>query len=472
MPGPRVPDVENICSFFELFKIGIGPSSSHAMGPMLAAHRFMQVLADDPAGDGAARVQCLLYGSLALTGPGHGTDRAVALGLLGHEPEEFDPAAADKCLAELDKCASIPFGTRRLAFDRSTGIALHPETVMPGHPNALEFQALDAAGAVVLAECYLSIGGGTIIGRGASGAADSFPALAGDAVPYPFASAAELLSLCSGHGLSISELVFANEAARYSAGRVRARVTAITAAMAACVSRGVTTGGTLPGHFAVQRRAPGLYDKLCARGQANDHVFPELMEAASAFAISVNEENAAFGRVVTAPTNGAAGVVPAVLMALRRVNAAWDDEATLRFFMAATAFGGLAKRNASISGAEVGCQGEVGVAAAMAAAGAAAALGGTDAQVENAAEIALEHHLGMTCDPAGGFVQIPCIERNAIGATKALSAAMLALNGSGMHHVPFDTVVLTMKRTGMDMRMEYKETSLGGLALSLAQAMC
>ncbi len=464
--------MRGICSFFELFKIGIGPSSSHAMGPMLAANQFMHVLANDPVGGHVARVRCLLYGSLALTGPGHGTDRAVALGLLGHTPEGFDPAIAGDCLVDLDKRAAVPFGARCLAFDSKADITLHPETVMPEHPNALEFQALDASNTVVVAKCYLSVGGGTIIERGAFGIAGSLLASGDDAVPYPFASAAELLSLCSGHDLSISEVVFANEAARRSAGQVRARVAAIAAAMAACVDRGVSTGGILPGHFAVRRRASGLYETLCAHGQANERLFPELMEAAAAFAIAVNEENAAFGRVVTAPTNGAAGVVPAVLMALQRVNSAWDDGTTLRFFMAATAFGGLAKRNASISGAEVGCQGEVGVAAAMAAAGAAAALGGTDAQVENAAEIALEHHLGMTCDPAGGFVQIPCIERNAIGATKALSAAMLALNGSGTHHVPFDTVVLTMKRTGMDMRMEYKETSLGGLALSLAQAMC
>jgi len=456
-----------IAGFFELFKIGMGPSSSHTMGPMTATARFVAGLVDHSRFDDIARLRCRLRGSLALTGEGHGTTRAVILGLSGHYPETFDPARADTVPETVARERRLTIGGRSVDFDPAVDIVLDP-TFHPAHPNALTLSALDAGGSTLVERTFLSIGGGFIREEGVTVALDDQDA----PVPHPFRRAAELLAICAREGMSIPDVVFANEAASRGAEAVEARIRRIDATMSECVARGISTSGKLPGPLGTVRRAPDLNYRLETHVGVKDWFFPEILEAATVFAIAVNEENAAFGRVVTAPTNGAAGVVPGVLSALRRVVPGFGFEATKRFFMAATAFGGLAKRNASISGAEVGCQGEVGVAAAMAAAGATAALGGDAARVENAAEIALEHHLGLTCDPVGGLVQIPCIERNAVGATKALNAAMLALNGSGSHRVSFDVVLETMRKTGVDMRAEYKETAMGGLAVHVAAVEC
>lgn len=456
-----------IAGFFEIFKIGMGPSSSHTMGPMTAAARFVAGLPDHSRFEEIARLRCRLRGSLALTGEGHGTTRAAVLGLAGRYPETFDPARADGVGEEIARERRVTVGGRAVAFDPATDIERDP-SFHPAHPNALTLSALDGSGTAIVERTFLSIGGGFIREEGVTGPGDERDA----PVPHPFRTGAELLAISVREGLSIPDLVFANEAAGRGVEALEARIRRIEAVMSECVARGISTSGKLPGPLGTLRRAPDLNYRLETHVGVKDWVFPEILEAATVYAIAVNEENAAFGRVVTAPTNGAAGVVPGVLSALRRVVPGFGFEATKRFFMAATAFGGLAKRNASISGAEVGCQGEVGVASAMAAAGAAAALGADSARIENAAEIALEHHLGLTCDPVGGLVQIPCIERNAVGATTALNAAMLALNGSGSHRVSFDVVLETMRKTGVDMRAEYKETAMGGLAAHVAAVEC
>ena len=453
-------------SAFELFKIGLGPSSSHTTGPMKAAGAFVDGLAARGELASVASVVVTLYGSLAFTGKGHATDKAVMLGLAGERPDSVDPDSAETLVAEVVARKALRLaGSRNIAFDPSADIRfdlIHP----PGrHPNTLEFCARDATGGLVADERWLSLGGGFIAREDESPLAAA-PAFA---PPFPFANAIELLARAAANRLTIAELVRANEAALDPGGEVDARLDRLLAAMFASLERGLTREGSLPGGLAVARRAKAIHDKLRADAGRNARAAHEIMDYVAVYAMAVNEENAAGGRVVTAPTNGAAGVMPAVLRYYRD-HCAGATAKTLRdMLLTAAAIGALFKLNASISGAEVGCQGEVGVASSMAAAGLCAALGGANAQIENAAEIAMEHHLGMTCDPIGGLVQIPCIERNAFGAIKAIAAASLALRGDGRHKVSLDSVIATMRQTGADMGSKYKETSLGGLAVNFVE---
>jgi L-serine dehydratase len=449
-----------VISVFELFKIGIGPSSSHTVGPMVAAKRFRDGLADTP---GAAHLRVELFGSLAWTGRGHRTDHAICLGLLGATPQSLDPDAVPALLDGLSAEKGVIIARRTLGFDPEADLVFNLTDLLPGHSNGMRFQALGADRAVLVERVFYSIGGGFVVEEGQA------PETASARVPYPFETAAELLSLCETHSLSIVDIQRANENALRPPHEVEAGLEAIGEAMFACIDRGLRMSGTLPGGLKVKRRAKALHDKLTAARGSNQRPAHEIMDWVSTYAIAVNEENAAGGRVVTAPTNGAAGIVPAVLRYFRDF---FPDEAAGKagdFLLAAAAVGSLIKQNASISGAEVGCQGEVGSAASMAAAGLAAGLGASPAQIENAAEIAMEHHLGMTCDPIGGLVQIPCIERNAFGAIKAIAAASLAMHGDGTHRVTLDEVIETMRQTGADMQSKYKETSRGGLAVNVAE---
>jgi len=441
-------------SIFELFKIGIGPSSSHTVGPMRAARSFALSLGPAPA----ARIQIELYGSLGLTGRGHGTDRAVILGLLGEEPDQVDPAAIEGLVAGVRR-------NRRLGaipFDESRDLLFRGDIVLPAHPNAMRFAAFDASGAVVREEVWYSVGGGFVEreGQPRSTAADAAP------FPFPFSSAAQMLAQGDAAALPIWAMVLENEKTLRPETEIRERVARIWTAMRQCTRRGLATDGLLPGGLNVRRRAPELHRKLQAA--AGDDPL-RTIDWINLYAIAVNEENAAGGRVVTAPTNGAAGVIPAVAHYYRQFAPAPTDEGIFRYFLAAGAIGILYKENASISGAEVGCQGEVGVACSMAAGGLVAALEGANEAIEHAAEIAMEHNLGMTCDPIGGLVQIPCIERNAFGAVKAVNAARLAMTEAGGHKVTLDQVIRTMYQTGLDMRSHYKETSLGGLAVNVIE---
>ncbi len=460
-------------SVFDLFKIGIGPSSSHTVGPMKAAHRFAADLAG-VAGP-VARIEVTLMGSLAWTGKGHATDKAVMLGLAGERPETVDPDAADAIVAALTQGRPLTLpgaGGRTLRFDPARDILFDRKTVPPRHPNTLAFRALGPDGEALAVQRWCSVGGGFVIPEDAPDGPDS----SAPSVPHPFVSGDALLICAEAADLSIAELVYANECALRSPAAVDAHVGRVIATMMDSIERGMARGGVLPGGLQVHRRAARIRERIEADRLANVRLPHEPMDHVSLFAIAVNEENAAGGRVVTAPTNGAAGVIPAVLRYWRDFctdaiapdgNAPDGKAAGMRnFLLTATAIGGLFKLNASISGAEVGCQGEVGVACSMAAAGLAAALGGSNAQIENAAEIGMEHHLGMTCDPVGGLVQIPCIERNAFGAVKAINAASLALRGDGSHRVSLDQVIATMRQTGADMQSKYKETSLGGLAVN------
>ena len=453
---------------FDLFKLGVGPSSSHTMGPMTAAARFLDRL--DRAGrlSAARRVTVTLYGSLGLTGRGHATDRAVMLGLMGFAPATLDPDAGDAALARLSEDGTLPLGAGGpvVGFDAARDILWEGFTRLPRHPNALTFAAYDGAGAVLDQRTYFSVGGGHVaddddLDRNA-------PPDPPPPAPYDFASGAQLLDMADAAGLTIAGLMLANEVARRPLSEVEAGLDAIFAAMEACIERGVTATGILPGGLNVKRRAARVREEL--RDRAERQVVDPLaaMDWVNLWALAVNEENAAGGRVVTAPTNGAAGIIPAVLRFHDRFQHGSADSRRL-FLLTAAAVGALYKRNASISGAEVGCQGEVGVACSMAAAGLAAVMGGSNAQIENAAEIGMEHNLGLTCDPIGGLVQIPCIERNAMGAIKAIDAARLALLGDGQHSVSLDKVIATMKRTGEDMNAIYKETSLGGLAVNAVE---
>ena len=453
-------------SVFELFKIGIGPSSSHTVGPMKAAAAFAAGLVGSGAIDKVASVEVALLGSLAFTGKGHATDKAAILGLSGEAPETADPDLADALVARVRETKQLNLAGRRLiAFDPERAISFDTLTPAPRHPNTMRFIARDAQGRALADETWLSIGGGFIIRDGAGPDAS-----AGEArLPYPFRSGAELLARGRENGLSIAELMRANEAALRPESAVDAHVDRILDVMLACIDRGLAQSGPLPGGLKLMRRARAIHDRLMEAAQRNFHPPHEIMDFVSVYAMAVNEENAAGGRVVTAPTNGAAGVVPAVLRYYRDHCAGASQAGLSDFLMTATAIGALFKLNASISGAEVGCQGEVGVASSMAAAGLTAALGGLNEQIENAAEIAMEHHLGMTCDPVGGLVQIPCIERNAFGAIKAIAAASLALHGDGTHRVSLDSVVATMRQTGADMQSKYKETSLGGLAVNFIE---
>ncbi|HEV7438261.1 MAG TPA: L-serine ammonia-lyase [Methylobacterium sp.] len=446
-------------SVFDLFKIGIGPSSSHTVGPMVAAARFREGL-----GPATARVQAEIFGSLAWTGRGHGTDIAIFLGLLGHAPSRVDPDAVAGLVSGLEAARRIPIpgSPEGAAFDPRSDLVFNFAEILPRHTNGMRFRAYDAAGACLAEQEFYSIGGGFVVG-----AEEGTESLLAEAA-LPFASGAELLDLCARTGLSVPQVQFANELTQRGRAEIEAGLDAIRDAMFACIERGLRQEGELPGGLKVRRRAKRLHEALEGSRLANDRPAHEIMDWISLFALAVNEENASGGRVVTAPTNGAAGIVPAVLRYSRDFCPGWSDARGREFLLTAGAIGGLIKRRASISGAEVGCQGEVGSAAAMAAAGLAAVLGGSAYQVENAAEIAMEHHLGMTCDPIGGLVQIPCIERNAFGANKAIVAASLALRGDGLHRVSLDEVIETMRQTGADMQSKYKETALGGLAVNVA----
>jgi L-serine dehydratase len=440
---------------FDLFRVGIGPSSSHTVGPMIAAARFV---AEIPAGMIVSSLKVELYGSLALTGKGHATDTAVVLGLLGERPDSVDPDAVAALAAA--KQVRLPDG-QVIPFDAATDIVFLKRERLPRHPNALRCTA--AGPDALFSQTYYSVGGGFIV------TAEDEAATSPDirSVPYPFTTSTELLAMAETASLTIAELQRQNERAARSDEEIQAGITRIWTVMQACVARGLRQTGELPGGLHVRRRAPVLFARLTERHGHNERDVLEGMDWVNLYALAVNEENAAGGRVVTAPTNGAAGIIPAVLHYYDRFVVGASRDGIETFFLAAAAVGALIKRNASISGAEVGCQGEVGSASAMAAAGLAAAMGGTNAQVENAAEIALEHNLGLTCDPIAGLVQIPCIERNALASVKAINAARLALHGDGTHFVSLDQVILTMRDTGRDMLSKYKETSEGGLAVNV-----
>jgi len=450
-------------SVFDLFKIGIGPSSSHTVGPMVAARRF---LLECGQLDNAVGIEAHLYGSLALTGVGHATDKAVILGLMGETPQDVDPVAVEDKLAEAELDGVLHLlGTKEVPFSARTGLVWHKESTMPEHPNGMRFVLKLRDGSVV-ERVYYSVGGGFITAAGETQLAREEGA--GAPVPFPFDTMRELLEQGQRHGLSIPAMLRANELTRMRDAELDAGLDRIWQTMRDCIAHGLQTEGQLPGGLNVKRRAAKLWRQereQAARGVTN-HLPHDAVNQVSLYAMAVNEENAAGGRVVTAPTNGAAGIIPAVLRYYAEDCRPNDPQRGIRdFLLASSAIGMLCKKNASISGAEVGCQGEVGVACAMAAAGLVAALGGSNEQIENAAEIGIEHHLGMTCDPIGGLVQIPCIERNGMGAIKAITAASLALKGDGTHFVSLDQVIETMRQTGADMQVKYKETSLGGLAI-------
>jgi L-serine dehydratase len=453
-------------SVFDMFKVGIGPSSSHTMGPMVAAARFLDTLRASPFHPRGLKAS--LHGSLAFTGIGHATDRAVILGLAGFLPDTYDAEKADAALATIraTKQIDVP-GLPPLHFDPGADLLFDYGPALPGHANGLILRATDAQGDVLLQETYYSIGGGFVLTAAELAEAGDKKKKPPAAVPYPFDTAAEMLRMANASGLSIAAMKRANELTVRSATEIDAGIDRLWAVMNDCISRGMERDGILPGGLKVRRRAKGIHDALMAERGLNMTAPHTINDWMSLYAMAVNEENAAGGQVVTAPTNGAAGVVPAVIRYwLDHVPGA--SRARLGdFLLTAAAIGGLCKHNASISGAECGCQAEVGSAAAMGAAGLAAVLGGTPEQVENAAEIALEHHLGMTCDPVRGLVQVPCIERNGLGAIKAVSAASLALRGDGIHLVSLDACIETMRQTGADMHEKYKETSLGGLAVNV-----
>lgn len=449
-------------SLFDLFKIGIGPSSSHTVGPMRAARRFCVEAEAAGLMAATARVTVELFGSLALTGHGHGTDRAVQLGLMGEEADTIDPAQIEGKLAQVANSGEIRLlGHHAVPFHAASDLIWHKQETLPGHSNGMRYTAFANDGSVLRQQIFYSIGGGFIQAEGESTATQQAVT-----IPYPFKSAADLLRVAQENNLKIWQLMLANESAHRREADVRAGVARIWQAMLACTERGLTTEGTLPGGLNVRRRAPKLRERLESNAIADPLV---QMDWLTVYAIAVNEENAAGGRVVTAPTNGAAGVVPAVANYYANFVPGADDEGMLRYFLTAAAIGILYKENASISGAEVGCQGEVGVACSMAAGGLVSALNGTNDQVEHAAEIGMEHNLGMTCDPISGLVQIPCIERNAMGAVKAVNASRLAMHETEGHKVSLDQVIETMYRTGLDMQSRYKETSLAGLALNIIE---
>ena len=494
-------------SLFELFKIGIGPSSSHTVGPMRAALRFVQELESSPEFETAARVQIDLFGSLALTGIGHATDRAILLGLSGEAPDTIDPARIEDTLAGIRQAQTLRLGgTLAIPFHEPGDLLFHrsemyPDPANPSHPNGIRFTAFDMTGTTIHSDVFYSIGGGFIVSQAEFEAERNHPATSSSrSVPYPFRSAAELLATAASHQLTIADLLLANEVALLAdpririnrpkgiggsfpstpAAEVRASILALWEVMQSCTARGIAMEGILPGGLKVRRRAHRLAERLNTVG-SKDPLAP--IDWVTVYAMAVNEENAAGGRVVTAPTNGAAGVIPAIGHYYLRFVAGVANPETgapaltleeaeaslIRYFLTAAAIGILYKENASISGAEVGCQGEVGVACSMAAGGLVAALHGTNAQIEHAAEIAMEHNLGMTCDPIGGLVQIPCIERNGMGAVKAINAARMAMHETGDHKLSLDQVIATMYQTGLDMQSRYKETSLAGLALNIIE---
>ncbi len=456
-------------SVFDLFKIGIGPSSSHTVGPMRAAARFVERWLEEPGVlVRVARVRADLYGSLALTGRGHGTDKAVLVGLEGNYPNRIDPDVVEPTLARIrgDKKLRL-LGKHEIDFDEKRDLGFNKRQKLPYHTNGMRFTAWDAQGNELATRDYYSVGGGFVVNQ--DEAAEDRIVADTTELPHPFHSGEELLARCGQTGLSIAQLMFANEQVWRSADAVREGLREIWQAMQGCVNRGIRSEGTLPGGLHVRRRAPALYGELSDRPEAALRDPLTILDWVNLYALAVNEENAAGGRVVTAPTNGAAGIIPAVLMYFDRFCQRADEQGVFDFLLTAGAIGILYKENASISGAEVGCQGEVGVACSMAAGGLTAALGGTPGQVENAAEIGMEHNLGLTCDPIGGLVQIPCIERNAMGSVKAINASRMALRSDGKHHVSLDKVIKTMRDTGRDMQDKYKETSRGGLAVNVIE---
>ncbi len=451
-------------SVFDMFKVGIGPSSSHTMGPMVAAARFLEKMRAAPFA--CHGVKGSLHGSLAFTGIGHATDRATILGLAGFVPETYDHDKAEATMEHIRETHSLsPEGLGTLSFNPKEDLLFDFGPNLPGHANGMVLMATDKQGDTILQETYYSIGGGFVLTEAELAAGRNTDE--GEPVPYPFKSAAEMLQMAETSGKTIAQMKKANEISRKGETDMSAGVKRIWQVMNDCIERGMTTGGILPGGLGVKRRAKGIRDALIAERGTNQNAPHKINDWMSLYAMAVNEENAAGGQVVTAPTNGAAGVVPAVIRYYLDHYPGASEDQVEDFLLTAAAIGGLVKFNASISGAEAGCQAEVGSAAAMGAAGLCAVMGGTPAQIENAAEIALEHHLGMTCDPVKGLVQVPCIERNGLGAIKAISAASLAMRGDGTHLVPLDACIETMRQTGADMMDKYKETSLGGLAVNV-----
>jgi L-serine dehydratase len=455
-------------SVFELFRVGIGPSSSHTVGPMRAARTFALGLQSAGLLARTAAVRAELFGSLGATGKGHGSDKAVILGLEGAEPETVDPATIPARIEAIGQGRALSLlGTQRIEFDPASSLVFHRRKSLPFHPNGMTFTAIDAQGAELVSRTYYSVGGGFVVDETATGAdrvkVDDTP------LRYPFSSGAQLLEICAREGLPVSGVMMENEKSWRPEAEIRAKLLLLWKTMQDCVRRGCEQEGTLPGGMKVRRRAAELYRKLSGAPEAGLRDPLTAMDWVNLYALAVNEENAAGGRVVTAPTNGAAGIIPAVLHYYARFVPGANDDGVVRFLLTAGAIGILYKENASISGAEVGCQGEVGVACSMAAGALAEVMGGTPPQVENAAEIGMEHNLGLTCDPVGGLVQVPCIERNAMGSVKAINAARIALRGDGKHFVSLDDVIKTMRETGRDMSLKYKETSRGGLAVNVIE---
>jgi L-serine dehydratase len=451
-------------SVFDLFSIGIGPSSSHTVGPMLAANKFLALLSLQDLITAVSRIKIELYGSLALTGKGHGTDKAILNGLENKVPESVAPETMVPRMHEIIKSRTLNLaGSHHIAFNVATDFLFLQKELLPKHSNGMRFSAYDEHGTLILSQVYYSVGGGFITTD------EAFDSLSQDTnpPPFPFSTAEQLMALCKKNHLNIAELMMVNEQTWRSTVEVHRGILDIASVMNECIDNGCKNEGILPGGLLLKRRAPDLYKKLIEqKGIKSKFEQSDIMNQLNLFAMAVNEENAAGGRIVTAPTNGAAGIIPSVLRYFQLAHEKLSHQDIYTYFLTAAAIGILYKKGASLSGAEVGCQGEVGVASSMAAAGIAAVLGGTIEQVENAAEIAMEHHLGMTCDPVLGLVQIPCIERNAMGAVKAVNAARMALMGDGTHYISLDKVIKTMKQTGMDMQSIYKETSMGGLAVN------
>jgi L-serine dehydratase len=461
-------------SVFELFKIGIGPSSSHTMGPMVAAEYFIDEIENGEwprrEGDKVDRIQVSLHGSLAFTGKGHATDRAIVLGLAGEKPSQINPDNVESILARIsDEKEVSPKGEAVYQFDPETDLVFDYDTMLPHHTNGMTFKGLSGTGEMLLKREYYSIGGGFVVDEKGLKQLEEDAPVHHEGVPYPFENAEQMLQMAKKSGLSIADMKRANEHASLSPAELSDGLAHVWDTMHNCVERGLRQHGELPGGLKVKRRSAAIVEQLEAEWGINQINPVAANEWLQVYAMAVNEENAAGGKVVTAPTNGAAGVIPAVMSYYTKFFPSTNAKQREDYLLTAAALGGIIKHNASISGAEVGCQGEVGSASAMAAAGLAAIMGGTPEQIENAAEIALEHHLGMTCDPIGGLVQVPCIERNGLGAIKAVSAASLALRGDGTHFVSLDACIKTMMETGQDMNSRYKETSQGGLAVNVVE---
>ncbi|MGB0732602.1 MAG: L-serine ammonia-lyase [Pontibacterium sp.] len=456
-----------VLSIFDLYKIGIGPSSSHTVGPAVAAKRFSDELCDANLLSQVATVKASLFGSLAMTGKGHATDTAIMLGLLGECPDTVDPSHIPHYIRDIEHSHTLKLAHKQaISFIPHQHIQFCYGQSLPKHPNGLQLQAFDAAGVLIHSNIYYSTGGGFVLSDAEASQTNSKTDHQA-VIPYPFSNAMELLKLCAQESKSIAEIVVANDLVHYTPLELENKLWQLWQVMDDCIQRGCSTSGKLPGGLHIKRRAKELYDQLTASPEAAIKDQLTVIDWVNLFAIAVNEENAAGGRVVTAPTNGAAGVIPAVLAYYDRFVSGSNKQGILDFLATSAAIGMLYKKNASISAAEVGCQGEIGVACSMAAGALCAVLGGTLAQIENAAEIGMEHNLGLTCDPIKGLVQVPCIERNTMGAVKAINAARLALKGDGKHHVSLDSVIETMRQTGADMQDKYKETSQGGLAVNV-----